>query len=104
MLAQGYSQRDITILVRRNTEATQIADFLLNCKDKSYDIISNEALLVGNAHCVKLLIAVMRYFVTPEDKLNRSLVELLYSQKTTNKAEIFANNETVEEWEQRVFK
>ena len=103
LLAQGYSQRDITILVRRNTEATQIADFLLNCKDKQYEIISNEALLVGNAHCVKLLIAVMRYFVTPEDKLNRSLVELLYNQKTTNKAEIFANNETAKEWEQRVF-
>ena len=43
LMAQGYAQGDITILVRRNAEATQIANFLLNCEGKQYDIISNEA-------------------------------------------------------------
>lgn len=103
LMSQGYAQRDITILVQRNKEATQIADFLLNYEGKKYDIISNEALLIGNAPCVKLLVALMRYFVTPEDKLNRALVEFLYHKSTTQKPLIFEDHETPEAWETRVF-
>jgi len=103
LMAQGYEQRDLTILVRRNKEATQIADFLLNYEQKKYDIISNEALLVGNAHCVKLLVALMRYFVAPEDKLNRTLVEFLYHHKNTQEPLIFEDNETPDVWEKRLF-
>ena len=101
LMAKGYAQGDITILVRRNAEATQIANFLLNCEGKQYDIISNEALLIANDLNVKLLVAIMRYFVTPEDKVNRTLIELLY-QKTAKKLH-FVDNETSEAWSERVF-
>ncbi|HQB69271.1 MAG TPA: UvrD-helicase domain-containing protein [Paludibacteraceae bacterium] len=101
LLAQGYSQSDITILVHKNDEATQIADFLLNCEGKQYDIISNEALLIANAPQVKLLVAIMRFFVTPDDKVNRILIELLY--KNSSQTVQFIDNETAEEWGKRLF-
>lgn len=47
-MAQGYAQGDITILVRRNAEATQIANFLFNCEGKVTPYYLH-VLLVGNA-------------------------------------------------------
>ena len=81
----GVRQRHYTIISSQTKGGkSQIANFLLNCEGKQYDIISNEALLIANDLNVKLLVAIMRYFVTPEDKVNRTLIELLY-QKTAKK-------------------
>ena len=52
-----------------------VAEKLLKYKEEHpdsryrYDIISNEALLIGSAQSVKSAIAVMRYFRNPNDKL-----------------------------------
>lgn len=71
---QGFALKDIAIVVRWNFEATQVAETLLNYKEQHpessyrYDIISNEALLIGNAQSVKAVIALMRHFRNPQDK------------------------------------
>lgn len=71
---QGFALKDIAIVVRWNHEATEVAETLLNYKEQHpgspyrYDIISNEALLIGNAQSVKAVIALMRHFRNPKDK------------------------------------
>ncbi|MBK5194936.1 MAG: UvrD-helicase domain-containing protein [Proteiniphilum sp.] len=71
---QGFALKDIAIVVRWNYEATEVAETLLNYKEQHpgspyrYDIISNEALLIGNAQSVKAVIALMRHFRNPHDK------------------------------------
>lgn len=70
---QGFALKDIAIVVRWNSEAAEVAETLLRYKEQhpsspySYDIISNEALLIGNAQCVKAVIALMRHFRNPGD-------------------------------------
>ncbi|NLY24528.1 MAG: UvrD-helicase domain-containing protein [Bacteroidales bacterium] len=71
---QGFALKDIAIVVRWNHEATEVAETLLNYREQHpestyrYDIISNEALLIGNAQSVKAVIALMRHFRNPNDK------------------------------------
>jgi ATP-dependent exoDNAse (exonuclease V) beta subunit len=82
----GYAPSDIAILTRRKKEATDIVEFLLEYKNSAdaqpdiiYDVISNEALIVGNAQTVRFLIAVMRYILHPDDRLQQALVSYLYN-------------------------
>lgn len=82
---RGYALKDIAVLVRANHEAVAIANALLEEKlsqtdDRfKFDIISNEALLIGNSSAIKLILSIMRYFCNPLEPLNRSLVATEYT-------------------------
>lgn len=82
---RGYALKDIAILVRANHEAVTIANALLEEKLTQkdprfkFDIISNEALLIGNSSAIKLILSIMRYFSNPLEPLNRSLVATEYA-------------------------
>ena len=97
----NYALNQITVLVRKNSEAVQVADALLAA---GYKVVSNEALLVANAACIRLLVAMMRFFVEPSNTLNRKLIETLltaYNPATMPCCQ--PSNETAEMWLQRVF-
>lgn len=81
---QGFSLKDIAILVRKNDEAVEIAEFLLRYKEANpdtgfrYDIISNEALVIANAQSVKAAIALLRYFQNKKEDRLRMLAVYEY--------------------------
>jgi len=74
---KGYQARDIALLVRKNNEATTLANFLIKAQTdndtegKSYNFkfISNEALLLTTSPLVNLLIDVLRYLTVQENEL-----------------------------------
>ncbi|WP_298652194.1 UvrD-helicase domain-containing protein [uncultured Proteiniphilum sp.] len=76
---QGFALKDIAIVVRWNHEAVQVAETLLAYREQHpaspyrYDIISNEALLIGSAQSVKAIIALMRHFRNPKDDTRRMM-------------------------------
>ncbi|MDD3788529.1 MAG: UvrD-helicase domain-containing protein, partial [Petrimonas sp.] len=76
---QGFALRDIAIIVRKNDEAVLVAEKLLAYAQENpsspyrYDIISNEALVIGNAQSVKAVIALMRYFQNRKDDTKKML-------------------------------
>ena len=76
---QGFTLKDIAIVVRWNNEAVQVAETLLAYKEQRpdspyrYDIISNEALLIGSARSVKAVIALLRHFQNPGDDTRRMM-------------------------------
>ncbi|WP_114748922.1 UvrD-helicase domain-containing protein [Pleomorphovibrio marinus] len=63
----GYRPRDIAFLVRKNQEGQQVADTLLSYglsnpnSPHSFDVLSEEALLIRKAEKVKCLVAAMKY-------------------------------------------
>jgi len=83
---QGFALKEIAILVRTNKEAVEVADRLLTYADQHpgghyrYDIISNEALLIGKAQAVKAVIALMRHFQQPNDPTRRMLAIYEYER------------------------
>lgn len=106
---RGYALKDIAVLVRANHEAVAIANALLEEKLSQtdnrfkFDIISNEALLIGNSSAIKLILSIMRYFCNPLELLNRSLVATEYNIIHANKSasdaitEYFSNLSTEKE-------
>ncbi len=70
----GYSMRDIAILVRRNTEGNVIARFLF---DNGYTrVISSDSLLLYKAPQVQFILNIYRYLNDRQDKI--SAAEILY--------------------------
>lgn len=76
---QGFALKDIAVVVRWNQEAVEVAETLLSYREQHpaspyrYDIISSEALLIGNAQSVKAVIALMRHFRNPGDDTRRMM-------------------------------
>lgn len=68
-LAMGYNQKDIAVLCARNSECAQVVERLLEAGRPdapgggipNLQIITDEALIVGNASSVRQIIGVMRY-------------------------------------------
>ena len=81
---QGFALKEMAILVRKNDEAIEVAETLLNYKEKNprsgyrYDLISNEALVIGNAQSVKAVIALLRHFQNRDDETRRMLAVYEY--------------------------
>lgn len=69
----GYELRDIAILVRTRKEGMEVAETLLEYKEAhpdsrySYDIISEDALIVSNSSAVRFMISMVQYVNRPED-------------------------------------
>jgi len=63
----GYPYEDITVLCRRNSEASMIANFLLQ---NQVPVVSSESLILSNSPKVRFVIAFMRYLC---DSKNKSL-------------------------------
>ena len=76
---QGFALKDIAILVRGKKDAVEVAETLLAYSDEHphsgyrYDLISNEALLIGSAQSVMAILSIMRYLRSPDDKRLRML-------------------------------
>lgn len=58
LIEDGYELRDIMILTRKNSEASQIASLLT---DRGYRVVSNDSLLIANSPKIKLLINLLKY-------------------------------------------
>ncbi len=72
ILEQGFLPRDITILVRKNSEGMEIAEELLHYRNtfpKSlwFEITTEEALSLATSPAVKLIIAIMRLAINRND-------------------------------------
>ena len=89
---QGFALKDIAVVVRTNSEAVEVAETLLNYANEQvnskyrFDIISNEALLIGSAQSVKSIIAIMRHLRNPQDETLRMMAVyeyFLYCRKCT---------------------
>ena len=72
VLERGFQPRDITILVRKNSEGMEVAEELLHYremfpKELWFEITTEEALSLASSPAVKLVIAVMRLAINRND-------------------------------------
>jgi ATP-dependent helicase/nuclease subunit A len=75
LLDEGYRPADIAIITRKNTEAKQLADILLNYEydnphsGRSFKVISDEALRLGSSSVVVFLTSLLQYILDPGNKI-----------------------------------
>ncbi|MGC9150320.1 MAG: UvrD-helicase domain-containing protein [Microbacter sp.] len=86
-LDMGYQPGDIAVLVRRNADAAVVVNHLLHDQNSDrkklgyhFDVLSDEALVIGNATSVQLIILLLRYLLQPEEPIVRAKVAMTYFQ------------------------
>ena len=79
LLDRGFSPCDILILVRGATDGAKIAAELLDFKARNadpryrFDVMTQEALVVGNAPVASFIAAALRLALNCDDSLNRAI-------------------------------
>ena len=73
VVSRGYSYGDIMILYRRNTDGARAARILLEYKRRNnrFNIMTQDALVVGSASVSSFVIAVMRLSQNADDAISR---------------------------------
>ncbi len=66
LLSQGYGYRDITILVRVNSEGATIIEHLLKM---GYPVMSGDSLIISSNPAVEQIVSVLRYLASPSDAI-----------------------------------
>ncbi len=100
MQDKKYSLGEIAILVRTKKEGAKIVEYLLNYKNSSqakkgykYDVVSNEALILGNSKVVKFLVSLLKDVFNNKDEVNTAFIKYEYlnliSENEINLQEIF---------------
>ena len=84
VLERGFLPRDITILVRKNSESMDIAEELLFYREQFpkelwFEITTEEALSLASSPAVKLIIAVMRLAINRNDTTSLVQYNHLYN-------------------------
>ncbi len=75
---RGYKPSDIMVLTRSKSQATTIAQKILEIKSSTqveeyrFDVVTQEALVIGNAAVSNFVAAVMRLSLNPKDRLQRA--------------------------------
>ena len=83
---QGFSPKDVAILVRERKNIKDITQKLLEYKNSSaaqhqkycYDVLGNEGLLISKSGGVNFIISLLRLFVQPDDVISRLNVNFEY--------------------------
>jgi ATP-dependent exoDNAse (exonuclease V) beta subunit len=81
----GYALRDIAVLVRTRAEGMRVAETLLaygeahRSSPYQYDIISEDALIVGNSSSVRFIISMLQYLRHPDDPTVERLAQMAYA-------------------------
>ncbi|MBN1159368.1 MAG: UvrD-helicase domain-containing protein [Bacteroidales bacterium] len=77
---KGYALSQIAIIVRKNSEAEQLAAMLIDHNNKygdglhRFDVISDDALRLGSSSLIGFIIALLKYIAHPDDEVNKYLI------------------------------
>ena len=63
----GGRLSDIAVLVRKNTEGSLVAEYLI---DSGYKVISGDSLFLSSASSVSAIVSQLKYFSNPSDAVN----------------------------------
>ena len=95
LLAAGYGKSDIYVLVRKNSEASLVADALVQA---GIGVVTDESLQIGASAFVQRIVAVLKYFADSGNQLGAQILSELgldTSQMTLRGNSLFEQCESV---------
>ena len=85
LVDRGYKPSDIAFLVRKNDDAAEITQYLLQYKKSGnahpgfdYSVIGNEGLMLASSLSVSFIIAVLKVLENPADDVQRTIMNYEY--------------------------
>ena len=70
LLQEGYAYKDMTVLVRKNAEGTEVASYLIA---HGISVLTEDSLQVGASPCIARLMAMLSRQVNPDDPVSQIL-------------------------------
>ncbi|MES2591083.1 MAG: UvrD-helicase domain-containing protein [Bacteroidota bacterium] len=82
LLQQNFQLRDIAVLVRKNTDGSEIANYL---SSRGIEVISSDSLLLSNSADVNFIYSILRYLNNTSDEIIQAeILEYLVVSKRIN--------------------
>ena len=82
---KGYKMKDLAFLVRSKSQGAEIVDYIMHYKNENeeaekynFNVISNEALFIGNSPAIKLLISLLKDLSVSSERLNQVFINYEY--------------------------
>ena len=72
LVAAGYRHRDITVLVRTNSDGATVSNCLIAA---GIGVVTEDSLLIGASPCIGTVVALLHAMVDPDDPVNQLLVQ-----------------------------
>ena len=72
--AEGYEYKDITVLVRKNTQGAEVAAHLMA---RDISVLTEDSLQIGASPCIGRLMALLASQVDPDDPVNQLMASQL---------------------------
>ena len=94
---RGYRAGDIAVLVRNSSDGRDVSRCLLEHKQSAddtvhnFNIVSQDSLYVGASESVRLIVALLRATVNPDDEINNAFINRALSKKSSSKSGVPAN-------------
>ncbi|MCE3279851.1 MAG: helicase UvrD [Bacteroidetes bacterium] len=86
LLNEGYQLKDIAILVRKNTDGSDIANYLT---EKNIPVISSDSLLLSNSKDVNFLHSILKFLANTSDNIvHAEILEYLISSRHIDNSSI----------------
>lgn len=98
---ENFQHGDICLLCRKNSDASELAAFLL---ENNIPVISSESLLLGNSPEVNFLVSFLGFLNNREDKkFQTAMAVFLVENKRVNKAELHSILSLINQKENNLF-
>lgn len=85
LVDRGYKPNDIAFIVRKNDEATELINYLLNFKNSpkahpgfNYDVVGSEGIKLTSSASINFIIAVLKLVFNPKDDVSRTIMQYEY--------------------------
>jgi len=84
---RGYQPCDVAILVKKNSEASDVIHTLLSYKSSgqaregfSYNVMGSEGLLIASASAVRFIISMLKIMLNPTDSISRTVLNYEFAR------------------------
>ena len=92
-LADGYSYGDIAVVVRKNSQATKVAEFLSVQKNPSVPVLSGDSIVLSSSAEVKFIISVLRAVDFDDNHAKLNVLNFLNRKKPIDDISSFLIND-----------
>lgn len=79
-IARGYEQKDIAILIKRNSEANDIANYFGSLENNSYQFITEASLKLSESRIIQFILSALQFITDKKNRITESNLRYIYAR------------------------
>lgn len=87
-IARGYQQKDIAILIKRNSEANEIANYFGRLENNPYQFITEASLKLSESRIIQFILSALQFIIDKKNKITESNLRYIYSRYILHETDV----------------